>query len=78
LIYPCGVFNARIGDNNDFIEGVDDLPQRQEIDFTSNMYGDELIQFLLDSSKSGLNGRNTIKTITHKYLLNLVQWKIIV
>jgi hypothetical protein len=61
LIFLCGDFNARIGDNNDFIEGIDVIPEREVIDFTSNMYGDKLIQFLIDSSMFVLNGRNTIQ-----------------
>ena len=32
--YICGDFNARYGDMADFIEGVDQLPERQITDLT--------------------------------------------
>jgi hypothetical protein len=34
-LYICGDFNGRIGDNDDYIVGVDTLPKREIIDFTS-------------------------------------------
>ena len=36
LITICGDFNARVGDQEDFIAGVDVLPDREIIDFTKN------------------------------------------
>ena len=42
----CGDFNARCSDFQDFIEGVDNIPSRHFIDFTSNKYGDLLCIFL--------------------------------
>lgn len=51
----------RIGEMSDFIEGVDDIPQRDVIDFTKNQYGDVFCKFLTDCNCYVLNGRNGIK-----------------
>ena len=29
----CGDFNARCGNDSDFIEGVDEVPERETVDF---------------------------------------------
>jgi hypothetical protein len=60
-LYICGDFNSRIGDNCDCIIGVDDLPDRNIVDFSCNAYGDKLLDFLIDSNMCLLNGRNYIK-----------------
>jgi hypothetical protein len=49
-----GNFNSRIGDNDDFISGVDCLPKRSIVD---NTHGEKFIQFLIDSNTCMLNGR---------------------
>ena len=36
IITICGDFNARVGDQEDFIAGVDVLPVREIVDFTEN------------------------------------------
>lgn len=59
-IHICGDFNSRIGDNSDFIIGVDNLPERNIVDFTSNAYGDKLLDFLVDSNMCILNCRNCV------------------
>ena len=47
LIFICGDFNSRCGLNDDFIVGIDDVPGRNVIDFTSNAYGNILIELFL-------------------------------
>ena len=58
----CGDFNSRIGDMADFIEGVDVIQDRNVIDYSKNMYGEFLCNFLIDSNCCILNGRQC-KTI---------------
>ena len=60
LIFICGNFNSRCGLNDDFIVGIDDIPERNVIDFTSNAYDNILIEFLINSNMCMLNGRNCI------------------
>lgn len=60
MFYICGDFNARCSDLQDFIAGVDSIPERQVIDFTTNKYGELLCEFLIDSSCCMLNGRNPV------------------
>ncbi|ESO86374.1 hypothetical protein LOTGIDRAFT_167198 [Lottia gigantea] len=57
ILYMAGDFNARCGDEQDFIAGVDDIPGRDIIDTTSNLYGDKLIDFLTSCNLCMLNGR---------------------
>ena len=47
-IIICGDFNARCGDESDYIEGVDNVPPREVIDHKLNSYGQLLIDFLVD------------------------------
>ena len=54
----CGDFNARCADSQDFIAGVDNIPERQVIDFTANKHGELLCEFLINSNCCMLNGRN--------------------
>ena len=59
--YICGDFNARCGDATDFIEGVDQLPQRTVLDCTNNAYSDVFIDFLINVNCCIVNGRNSVK-----------------
>jgi hypothetical protein len=43
--YICGDFNSRIGEELDYIEGVDNVPERNVVDFKRNMYCDQFIEF---------------------------------
>ena len=58
--YICGDFNARCGDMADFIEGVDQLPERQITDLTLNAYSDLFIDFLINVNCCIVNDRNSI------------------
>ena len=58
ILYICGDFNSRCGDNDDFIRGIDDVIERDVIDFNMNRYGDLLIEFLINVNMCMLNGRN--------------------
>lgn len=60
-VFICGDFNSRIGDTSDFIEGIDNVPNRDIVDFTCNEYGSVLINFLVNSNYCVLNGRNCTK-----------------
>lgn len=57
--FICGDFNARCGDDEDFIVGIDELPERSVLDFKRNSYGVKLIDFLISSNSCILNGRNS-------------------
>jgi hypothetical protein len=46
---------------SDFIEGIDDLPERNVVDDTCNNYGEMLVDFLVDVSFAIMNGRNCVK-----------------
>lgn len=56
-----GDLNSRCGDSQDYIEGVDIVAERNVVDFTSNSYGELLIQFLISANCCMLNGRNYCK-----------------
>ena len=56
-----GDFNARCGNDVDFIEGVDEIVHRDIIDFTKNKYGDYFLDFLINSNCIMLNGRSKKK-----------------
>ena len=58
LFYLCGDFNARISNFDDFISGVDFIPDRHIVDYNSNKHGDDLVEFLINSYCCVLNGRN--------------------
>ena len=51
-------FNVRIGENEDFIAGVDNLPPRNVIDFQTNQYCDGFLDFLVSINMCVFNGRN--------------------
>ena len=59
MIFLARDFNARIGSNTDTFDGLDDtiIPERKVLDLTSNKHGSTLIDFLISSSTSVLNGR---------------------
>ncbi len=56
--FICGDFNARCGDLDDFIGGVDDIPPRDVVDQVVNDYGEFLCNLLVSSNCCLLNGRN--------------------
>ena len=58
LLYICGDFNARCGDNLDYIVGVDTIPDRQVMDYVFNQHGQILCDFLHGTDLCMLNGRN--------------------
>ncbi|MEW8548010.1 MAG: endonuclease/exonuclease/phosphatase family protein, partial [Candidatus Thiodiazotropha sp.] len=53
----CGDFNARCGDECDFIEGVDPIPPRNVLDEHCNAHGYQFIDFLVDCNLCMVNGR---------------------
>ena len=60
--YVCGDFNSRTSNLDDFIAGIDDIPERHVVDFTQNKYGQHFCEFLIDANCCILNGRqNSIK-----------------
>ena len=59
--FICGDLNGRLGDREDFIAGVDEVSERDVIDFTVNGYGDALLEFLWSTNCCILNGRNNSK-----------------
>ena len=61
----CGDFNARCGDESDFIKGVDGVPQRDVIDDKMNPFGQLLIDFLIDYNLCMINGRNGENNFTN-------------
>jgi len=52
-----GDFNSRTGSESDFVEEVDNLPSRSNIDSTLNSYGDMFIDLCVDANFCMLNGR---------------------
>ena len=60
LFYICGDLNSRCADFSDFIEGVDELPERHVVDFHHNSYGTIFCDFLIDVNCCILNGRNSL------------------
>ena len=60
-----GDFNARIGCESDYIEGVDDVKPREVIIGTLNSYGDHLLDFLINCNLCILNGRLGIQYFTN-------------
>ena len=70
--YICGDFNSRLGDLVDYIEGVDDVPPRDVLDFSKNAHGQYFCNFLIDSNCCILNGR----VDSQKMILHLFQLKV--
>ena len=60
VIFICGDFYCRCGDLDDFIAGVDKVPQRKVIDFKTNSYGEVLVDFLINTNFCILNGINCL------------------
>ena len=60
-IFICGDFNGRCGNLEDFISGVVDIEHRNVVDFKTNLYGEILNEYLINSNMCILNGRNFIK-----------------
>ncbi|CAG2201678.1 unnamed protein product [Mytilus edulis] len=58
--YLCGDWNSRVSDIEDYIQGIDFLPERNVVDFTPNSYGDLFCEFLSNINCCILNGRNFI------------------
>ena len=58
FFYMCGDFNERVFNLDDFIAGVDHIPERKVVDFSSNKHGELLCDSLIDSNCCILNGRN--------------------
>ena len=56
-IVLCGDFNARCGNECDYIEGVDPIPPREALDEQCNAVGYQFIDFLVDCNLCMLNGR---------------------
>ena len=63
--FVCGDFNSRVGDDSDYIEGVDDVRPRKVLDFTPNANGDLPIDFLVDCGLCMINCRIGINNYTH-------------
>ena len=59
--FLCGDFNSRCGDMDDYIAGVDKVPERNVIDFKRNAYGELLCEYLMNSNCCILNGRKCVK-----------------
>ena len=59
--YDCtflmGVFNSRVACMSDFVENVDNIPNRACLDETDNSHGNLLIDFLLECKMCILNDR---------------------
>ena len=64
-IILCGDFNARLGSEPDYIEGVDIVKPREIIDESTNSYCDILSDFLIDCNLCMLNGRLGENNFTH-------------
>ncbi|XP_071102383.1 uncharacterized protein [Haliotis cracherodii] len=62
LVCICGDFNSRVGSNSDFIQGVDDVPEREVIDYQENS---AFIEFLVNSNMCMLNGRSEKQDFTY-------------
>lgn len=58
--YLCGDFNSRLGNYTDFIQGIDQLSERNITDFTTNSYGEIFSEFLSTVNCCVLNGRYPI------------------
>ena len=56
-LYICGDLNSRIGNKSDYIVEIDDIGDRDVIDFTVNNHGTALQEFLIDSRFCIINGR---------------------
>ena len=57
LVLLCGDFNARLGNFDELIHGVDNIRERKVIDVQHNKHGESLTEFLKDSKCCVMNGR---------------------
>ena len=57
IVIFCGDFNARVGNKSDYVESVDELPQRVVLDTVTNDHGQSLINFCLLTNMCIVNGR---------------------
>ena len=57
LTLLCGDMNSRIGKGLDYIENIDNLPDRVVIDDTPNNHGQPFIDFMLENKLAVVNGR---------------------
>ena len=46
----CGHFNSRCGSDPDYIVGVDEVPEREIIDYKKNHYDDLFTEFVINSN----------------------------
>ena len=60
----CGDFNGRVGNLKDFIDGTDQIPDRNVVDRKINRYGELLIDFLVSSNCCMVNGRKGANVFT--------------
>ena len=58
-MYICGDLNSRVGNKVDNISLIDNLSDRQVLDYTVNSHGTALQEFLLDARCCIVNGRVT-------------------
>jgi len=58
-LFVIGDVNSRLGKKSDYIEDIDNIPDRQILDETVNKHGDVFRDFLLESNMCVLNGRVT-------------------
>lgn len=56
--YLCGDFNARVSNLDDYIQGIDNIKDRNVVDYKCNKYGELLCDFLINTNCCILNGRN--------------------
>ena len=57
IVLIAGDFNARVGNLQDYINDIDDIPKRKTIDTVKNSHGESLIEFLKDTQMIIVNGR---------------------
>ena len=57
--YICGDFNGRVGNLDDYIPGIDTLPECDVVNHHINKEGEHLCDFSIDTYCCILNGRNT-------------------
>ena len=56
-VVMCGDVNGRIGNLKDFVDGLDNIKERNVLDETVNTHGRTFIDFLNDAKMCVLNGR---------------------
>ena len=59
--FICGDLNARCGNLENYILGVDNIPERDVIDYCINKEGETLCNFLIDTNCCILKGRNHVE-----------------